>query len=300
MDTQSDHATFIALINAGSFNRAASVLKRSTSAISRQLQRIEKQINVQLLSRTTRVLKLTPAGEIYLDSCRRIQEEMNNTNTLIQDLNAKPVGTLKITSTPTFARARLIAAIAEFSKQYPAIRFVLKLTDEYVDLVAGGFDLAVRVGKLKDSRLIARSLIQNQLIPCASPGYLQSNKQPTCAADLLNHQLLYPSHLSFVERMRLDYFPDIELNEQQIRLVVDDVITLYEGTKQGLGIGFLPTYLIKEDLEQSRLIELLPAHPRPSQPINLVYSKNSFMPRKTTIFIDFLLDYFSSSPNRPK
>jgi len=288
---------FIALISAGNFNRAASDLKRSTSAISRQLQRIEKQNNVQLLTRTTRVLKLTPAGEIYLDSCRRIQEEINNTNTLIQDLNSKPVGTLKITSTPTFARARLITAIAEFSKRYPAIKFVLKLTDEYVDLVAGGFDLAVRVGKLKDSRLIARPLLENQLVLCASPSYLQSTKNPNCAADLLDHQLLYPSHLNFIERMRLDYFPNIEFDEQQIRLVVDDVITLYEGTKLGLGIGFLPTYLVKDDLEQSRLIELLPEQPHPHQPINLVYVKNSFMPRKTTIFTNFLLDYFSSSPD---
>ena len=299
MDTQSDHAMFIALIGAGNFSRAASALKRSTSAISRQLQRIEKQNNIQLLTRTTRVLKLTPAGEIYLDSCRRIQEEINNTNMLIQDLNSKPVGTLKITSTPTFARARLITAITEFSKRYPAIKFVLKLTDDYVDLVAGGFDLAVRVGKLKDSRLIARPLLENQLVLCASPGYLQSKKEPTCAVDLLDHQLLYPSHLSFVERMRLDYFPDIEFDEQQIRLVVNDVITLYEGTKLGLGIGFLPTYLIKEDLEQSRLIELLPENRRPHQPINLVYAKNSFMPRKTIIFTEFLLAYFSSSRDLP-
>lgn len=269
-------------------------MNRSTSAISRQLQRIEKRINVQLLNRTTRALKLTPAGEIYLDSCIRIQEEMSNTNALIQDLNSKPVGTLKITSTPTFARSSLITAISEFSKIYPAIKFVLKLTDEYTDLVAGGFDLAIRIGKLKDSRLVARPLLKNQLIPCASPSYLKYKDKPICTNDLFNHHLLYPSHLNFLERLRLDYFPDTEFDEQQIRLVADDVSTLYEGTKNGLGVGFLPTYLIKEDLKKSRLVELLPEHPRPYQPINLVYPKNPFMPRKTTIFIDFLLHYFSS------
>jgi DNA-binding transcriptional LysR family regulator len=287
-----DHDLFIAIIDQGSFYKAAEHLKISASSLSRQLKQLEKRLAVQLLNRTTRSQSLTQAGKLYLDSCRRIQEEKRATRLLLQNLNAKPEGSLRITATSAFCYAQLIEALSHFSLAYPDINYQLTVTDKPVDIVEAGFDLAIRIGELRDSRLKSRRLLPSYLIPCASPDYIHRQGMPEYGDELLKHQFVYMNHLPSLEKRHLQLLPEMHVNDAQKKLVVNDILSIYQAVKSGMGISMLPSYLIKEDIRAGRLVELFSGKKNTPHEVFLLFPSADFMPLKLRVFIDFMLDQF--------
>lgn len=288
-----DEDLFVAIVDAASFHQAAGRLKTSTSAVSRHLKKLEQRMGVQLLNRTTRSLSLTQPGRLFYESCRRIEAEKRTTQRLIQDLTAKPVGKLTLTATPTFARAHLITVLADFARVYPDIRFQLTITDEQIDLVDSGTDVAIRIGALQDSRLKSRLLLHSCLVTCASPGYLERHGQPTGFASLAEHQFVYTSHLPDIERRQRERIPELVIAERQKTLEVNDVLAVYDAVKAGMGISLLPRYLVGADIDSGALVELFPGRISLPHDVYALFPSSAFMPIKTRTFIDYLAARFS-------
>lgn len=288
-----DEDLFVAIVDAGSFHQAAGRLKTSTSAVSRHLKKLEQNMGVQLLNRTTRSLSLTQPGRLFYESCRRIEAEKRTTQRLIQDLTANPVGKLTLTATPTFAQAHLMSALADFARDYPDISFQLTITDEQVDLVDSGTDVAIRIGALQDSRLRCRLLLRSCLVACASPGYLERHGRPTEFAGLAGHQFVYTSHLPDIERRQRERIPELVINEQQKRLEVNDVLSVYGAVRAGMGISLLPRYLVEADIASGALVDLFPGRISLPHDVYAVFHSSGFMPIKTRTFIDYLVARFS-------
>lgn len=294
MSTIEDHSLFIAIVNEGNFSRAADELAMSLPAVSRHLKRIEETLGTKLLNRTTRSLSLTQAGKIYYESCRRIEEETRTTRARLQDLTAKPVGSLKITATPAFSHALLIDALADFSQTYPDIQYQLEISDGQIDLVESGMDLAIRIGELQDSRLKSRLLTRSELVPCASPSYLEKHGIPELST-LKSHQFIYMSHLPSLERRHQQLMPELVIDEQQKKLVLNDVLSIHKAVRAGFGVTMLPRYLIEEDLASGQLIALFGGKFDSTHEIYVVFPSGDFMPLKTRAFIDFLVERFEGA-----
>ncbi len=282
---------FKTLVSEGSFTSAADMLKTSSASVSRQLKDLESQLGTRLLNRTTRTLSLTQSGKVFFESCCRILEEVRTTESLIHDLSAKPVGILKLTSTPAFANKVLMKAIAEFNRSFPDIQFELMVSDEYVDLIKEGLDLALRMGELNDSRLIARPLLRGWRVPCASRAYLEQQGYPETLEELSQHALIYPANMQSIVKLEQSLMPGVKLNERQKRLKVNDFLAIYEAVKRGMGLTWLPTYLIDDDLKNGTLVELFHGKRRTPYEINLIYPHAQFLPHKTKVFMQFLLEF---------
>ncbi len=292
MDRIEDHELFTCIIDHRSFVKASEHLRISPSAVSRQLQKIEKTLGVTLLHRTTRSLSLTEEGKLFYESCRRIDEEKRNIRHRLLDLKAKPAGHLKLTATPAFAYAQLVDAMAAFQDEYPDIHVELEVSDKQLDLVEEGIDLAIRIGKLQDSRLKCRRLLRSRLIPCASPAYLARYGEPEQLADLKQHRLVSINHLPQIEKRQQLLLADIGIENKDISLKVNDVLSLYRAVLAGMGISFLPHYLIQADLEAQQLVELLPQQARMLHEVYVLFVQSEYMPVKTRVFLDFLQNYF--------
>lgn len=292
MPSVDDQTLFIALVESGSFHGAANRLKISSSVASRQLKRIERELGVQLLNRTTRSMSLTQPGKLFYESCRRIEEEKRSAQQLIQNLSAKPVGKLKITATPAFAHARLIDAIGDFSNRYPDIQFELVITDQHIDLVDSDIDIAIRIGDLRDSRLKSRRLLQARLLACAAPGYLARYGYPHALSDLARHRVIFSSHLPEFEKRHQASFPDLSVPEQQKVLIANDVLSIYRAAQAGVGITLLPDYLVRRDIERGDLTELFAGQLTMPHEVFALFQGVEFMPYKTRVFIDFLAERF--------
>ncbi len=285
-----DHQVFVTLVNAGSFIGAANQLETTAASISRYLKKLEVKLGVQLVNRTTRSLSLTQAGQVYYDSCQRIIEEIRDTQHRMQNLSAKPVGLLKITCTLTFARGTLIDLLARFSLEYPDIHFELNISDESLDIIDAGFDLAIRVGELRDSRLKCRPLMTGYLVPCASPDYIARCGLPATPSELANHQFIFVGHVQSIIKRHLSLIPDLIVNDRQKKVVLNDTFSAYRAAVAGMGVTLLPSYLIEDALSEGRLVELFKGAKRLPHEVNLIFPQSDFMPNKTRVFVDYLVN----------
>src|SRR5215468_8796544 len=179
---------FAAVADTGSFTAAARYLAMPKSTVSRKVGELEKRLGARLIQRTTRRLSLTDIGRVYSEHCARIGREADEADLAIQQMQATPRGLLRITAPPSFQTLGQIAA--EFLKRYPDVRIEVVCTERHVDLVAEGFDVAVRVGPLTDSNLIARKLAEVKQVLVAAPGYLRRRRRPRGPMDLREHETI--------------------------------------------------------------------------------------------------------------
>lgn len=293
MDKHNDHLLFLKIVDKGSFHGAATELSTSVSSVSRQLKKIETQLGITLIKRTTRHLSLTEAGSIYYQSCKRIEEELRVTHQRLQDHTAKPVGNLRVTVTRAFSYAQLIRAIKVFSREYPDITFELEVTDQQIDLAETGTDVAIRIGQLKDSRLRSRKLMNSYLIPCASEAYLAEYGAPESLSDITDHHIIATNHLPGIEK-QYQALDAGALFDAPRRLIVNDVVSVYRAVKEGIGISFLPEYLISSDLVSGDLIPILGQYPNVLHEVFALYVDSDYLPIKTRVFIDHLAKQFTN------
>jgi DNA-binding transcriptional LysR family regulator len=288
---------FARVAETGSFSEAARRLGSSKSAVSRQIAALETALGARLLYRTTRALTLTETGQRYYESVSRILGEIEEADRAVGQLQSTPRGILPVAAPVSFGLLHLAEALPAFLAQCPHVEMDVVTSDRFVDLIEEGFDLAIRLGRLLESSLVARKLAPMRSAICASPAYLAAHGTPDTPDALEGHSCLCYSNLSRAEEWR---FVTAEGRPWRVeikgRLRVNNGDLLRSAALAGLGIVNLPTFLIGPDIKAGRLVSLLDAHIPQDRGIYAVYPHARHLPAKTRVFIDFLAERFAT-PN---
>lgn len=277
---------FVAVLEAGSFAAAAQRLGTSSGQASKLVSRLETELGVRLLHRTTRALAATEAGQVYFDRMRGILDEFDAVETEVRNAAQLPRGKIRMSAPLSFGTLRLAPVLADFAKAYPEISLDVHFSDRLVNLVDEGFDLAVRVGKPGDSALISRKLCQSQVIVAASPAYLAQRGQPERPEDLVGHDCLIdtnyrdPQHWSFRNGQRVAVAG---------RLAFSNASACMIAAEAGLGIASSPDFVLAESLKAGRLQPLLTGYQEPPLGVFALYPSGRQLALKMRVLIDFLV-----------
>lgn len=272
----------------GSFSAAARELGLTPSGISRIVARLERRLGVRLLIRTTRALALTPEGEDYHRSALRILEDMAETERAVAD-QAAPRGRLRVSATLSHGRLAIVPLLGEFLDLYPGIMVDISLTDAVIDLLEERADVAIRIGALPSSGLIARRLGDSGRSIVASPAYLARQGTPRAPEDLLDHNCI-----GFNFRRAAPDWPFVRDGEGFALTVTGNVEanngdTVAQLAREGIGIARLGSFHVDEDIAAGRLVRLLePFNPGDREPFHALFVGGNTVPARVRVFIDFL------------
>jgi DNA-binding transcriptional LysR family regulator len=293
---------FVEVMNQGSFAAVARDRNLDPSSVSRAIAGLEAELGIRLFQRTTRQLSPTEAGQTYFDRIEPLVAEIQQATDIAADVSGQPQGTLRVTASASFGLKCIVPLLPEFQQLYPDLTVDLLLTDAVVDLVAERIDVAVRLGVLADSTLIARQLMRTYYRVCASPSYLQISPPLQHPTDLARHNCLLFPIAGFRDRW---IFKDRqgELTEIPIsgRTVISSAIALRECAIAGMGLALLPNWSIDVDLQHGHLVDVFPDYAVTATDFNtaawLVYPSRAYMPLKVRLFMEFLKQ--SSSGGSP-
>jgi DNA-binding transcriptional LysR family regulator len=274
-DYLGDVEAFLAVAEQESFTAGATVLSTTPSVLSRAVTRLENRLGAQLLRRTTRRVTLTEAGLQYLEQARAAFSLLGDAERELQGQGDVLTGRLRMSVPTTYGHYRLPAMLARFARSYPQVRVELNITNRSVDLIAEGFDLAIRLGEFADSGLVARKLADEALCLVASPAYLAQAGVPHTVADLAAHRCL-PFILPRTGRIAPWVFrdgnEDVEWTAPPAIEVSDDVLGVVSLAVAGMGIGQSYDFIVREHLAQGRLVEVLPGLRGRSRPFSVLYA----------------------------
>ncbi|NUP12827.1 MAG: LysR family transcriptional regulator [Polyangiaceae bacterium] len=277
---------FVKVVERGSFSRAAETLRLPKSTVSKSIARLERELDVKLLVRTTRAVAPTAAGRAYFDQCAGPIEALDLAHKSIASRDREVSGHLRITAPEDYGAHVVSPAIAELVVHYPGLSFEVRYTDEVVDLVRDGFDLAIRLGKLKASRLYARRLGESSLIAVASPAYLEQAPPLLRPADLLNHACLSITAgaadwtlLGPRGRVRVPV---------QSRILCNQMSSLVQMATRGAGVALVPSFLCRAEIEAGQLVRALPAWGRPGMQVSLAAPLPSSASARLKVVMDHL------------
>jgi LysR family transcriptional regulator, pyoluteorin biosynthesis regulator len=268
-----DIALYILVAELKSFSAVGRRMGLPASSIMRRMDGLERSLGAKLISRSTRQLGLTEAGELFIERAKLIMANFAEARDLVHNLDAEPRGTLRIDASNAFGRRHVVPVVQQMLGEYPAIRINLSLNDEHIDLISEGVDIAIRIGVLPDSNLLATKLAPLRRVVCATPEYLNRFGRPETPEDLDSHVCL--THLncnSSALNWRFMYDGEIRSFPVKGRFAVNNVEALVEMVLQGAGIAHLPTWLIHEDLVAGRLVPLLDTHSIPENLRGGVYA----------------------------
>lgn len=277
--------SFAAVVDCGSFSAAAAALGYSKAAVSRQISQLELKIGLKLLDRTTRTIALTPAGREIYNRCVRIMDEVKETNDLLVGIQSTPSGNLRINAPVVASIFRITEIIPEFLKRYPDIRLFMNLSDSQVDLLKDDFDVAFWVGDTYDSTLDAVKLCDYEMVLVGAGEYFAQRGRPKTPSDLKEHDCIIETHLSRPGEWRLS--SDQVVSVSHVRLTSNSVRVTREALLAGMGIAFLPRFLLEEDLAAKNLEVVLPGFVTNRLPLYLVYEKGHYILAKVKAFVDF-------------
>ncbi|WP_119458837.1 LysR family transcriptional regulator [Rhodospirillaceae bacterium SYSU D60014] len=296
MDRLNAMQAFARVAELGSFSAAARQLGLAKSVVSKLVMGLENHLGARLLNRTTRRLSLTEAGVTYYEACARILGAVEEADLSVSRLQAIPRGRLKVNASMSFGFLHLAPAIPDFLARYPELQIDLTLNDRFVDLVDGGYDVAVRIGALADSSLIARKLAPARRIVCGSPDYFARHGVPQLPEDLADHNCLGYSY-----QVSGNEWP-FRGPEREHRVKVSGSFEVNNGDALraaaigGLGIVLLPSFIIGDDLAAGRLRCVLSAYRAPETDIHAVYPHSRHLSAKVRAFVDFLAERFGPQP----
>ena len=292
-------SVFARVVAAGSFSAAAKDLGVSTAVVSRRVAALESRLGVRLLHRTTRRVALTDEGAHFHESVLRILRDIEEAEAEASAGSAEPRGVLKVSMPASFGHRHIAPLVPKFARRFPKVELALQLSDQPVDIVKEGFDLAIRIAELTDSSLAARKLAPNRRVICASPEYLKRHGAPRTPADLEHHNCLVPSwEHDFTSTW--DYAePSGKRGEVRVRgqYACDNWEVLRDWALAGLGIALKSTWDVRDHLEDGSLVPVLREYTFGSDvAIYAVYPHRRHLPAKTRVFIDFLADSFGPEP----
>ncbi len=298
MDKFEDIQAFIAVVDAGSFTAAADRLDSAKSAVSRRVSALEERLGVQLLHRTTRVLNLTETGRSFYEHGTRILADLEEAEAAVQQEHGELRGTLRFALPLSFGVRHMCGPIATFCKQHPNVRFDLDLNDRRVDLIEDNFDVALRIGHLRDSSLIARRLFDVRAVVCASPHYLNVHGIPKSPDDLVEHQCLVYSNIPDPETWN---YEDRNGNKGVVKvkraMTASSGDFLCNAAAHGQGVVIQPTFIAAQAIRAGNLVPVLTDYSFPISPAYAVYPPTRHLSYRVRAFIDFLVDKFSGVPH---
>ncbi|WP_206208408.1 LysR family transcriptional regulator [Vibrio sp. H11] len=281
---------FVAVIECGNFSLAAERLGITKSAVSKRITQLEDELGLRLLNRTTRKLSLTEAGERYYYHVSQAMTHARQGSDAVSELQGEPRGKLKITAPMSFGVLHIAPVISEFLERYPYVEVDLQLEDQMVDLIQGGFDLAIRIGHLPTSNLIAKRLVRCRSILCSSPGYLQLHQPPQKPQDLIHHNCLVYSYFRGGSEWTFSQNgADFKVIPKG-NLTVNNSEAIRRALLDGLGIGQLPTFLVSKDIIAGRLKPVMQEFSLPEHAIYAVFPERKHLPLKVRAFMDFVSD----------
>ncbi|WNO60612.1 LysR substrate-binding domain-containing protein [Rheinheimera sp. MMS21-TC3] len=275
---------FVSVAEKNSFTQASQQLGISTAQVSRQITALEKRLNTKLFYRTTRKVSLTEEGQIFYQHCRGVLDGLEAAERAITNLQTKPQGTIKLTAPVTYGEQQILPLINNFIQLYPEVEVTAFLTNQKMDLVENGFDLAIRIGNLADSTLIAKKLSQRSNYVCAAPSYIKKHGMPHSLSELEQHSCLMGSN---------DYWRFIDSGKERNirlsgRLRYNSGIALADAALKGLGIVQLPNYYLQPHIDSGQLITLLDNYKIPNETIWALYPHNRQLSAKIRLLIDYL------------
>ena len=298
MDRIGDLTLFLRVLDLGSITAAAHSLDLSVAVSSQRLKRLERELGVRLLHRTTRRLHPTPEGVALAERGRVLVEDLESLGAGLREAATEIAGTLRVTLSASFGRQHVSPLLSEFLARHPKLRLSMHLSDQMVDLVSEGFDLAIRIGAMEDSSLVARPIAANRRVLCASPDYLRRRGRPVVPHDLQDHDCL----LLFGSSGRQDVWRlhDAQGKEMPVRVQGRFESNLGEllrdASVAGEGIAIHSLWHIAEDLRAGRLEVVLPDFPLVTTVISAVMPQRRQVPPRVRAFVDFLMDEFGDNP----
>ena len=289
MDRLLSMEVFVSAVELGSFSAAATVFKITPAMVSKHVTALEKRLGATLLARTTRRQKLTEIGQKYYENCKQILGQITDAEAGAEAMVSQPKGHLRINASMWFGSLTLAPLVCDYLHEFSEVNIELSLTDRYVDIVEEGFDVAIRIGELKDSTLIARKLSMFEVAVCASPDYIAKAGLPETPEDLIHHECLGFTNWQNQGGWQLMQKQLGQKTRQVPRFESDNGQSLLTAAVKGIGIIMMPKELVRLDIEAGRLIELLKAYAPPARPIYAVYPKERQLTPKLTSFVDFLV-----------
>lgn len=290
MDRFRELQVFTTVVEAGSLVGAAEALDLSAAAVSRQLAGLESRLGVRLLNRTTRRLSLTDEGEIFLERARALLEDLSDAEAEVTQRSAEATGRLRVNAPVSFGIRHLSGLWGGFLEDNPRLQLDITLSDRTVDLVEEGYDLAIRIGRLPDSTLIARTLSTTRMVLCASPAYLRQNGAPEHPEELADHVIWSYSYFALGDEWRFDG-PGGEVSVRlRPRLHSNNGDTCRTGALQHRCIVLQPSFLVGADIRAGRLVELLPDFHAGEMGIHALYPSRRHVAPKVRLMIEYLAE----------
>jgi DNA-binding transcriptional LysR family regulator len=297
LDRVTGMQVFVRVAALGSFSAAARALHLSQTMVTKHVAALENRLGVKLLHRSTRRLVLTEGGRSYLAACERILAEIEEAEASASLDRIEPRGTLRLNVPLTFGLRQIVPALTAFSRLHPAVSVDLGLADRYVDLIEEGWDLAIRVGRLKDSGLVARRLAPCRTIVCAAPSYLEARGAPRTLNDLSGHNCLGYTLPSAIGAGRWAFGAEGDLVvpvEGNLRANNGDA--LLAAALAGQGLIYQPTFIVGDSLRDGSLLRVLSGHPTLELGVHAVLPSGRQAPAKVRAFVEFLAERFAPHP----
>ena len=289
------------VVERGSFTLAADDLALSRAVVSKYVSRLEGRLGARLLNRTTRRLALTEAGAALFEASRGALERIEEAESAVAQFQSAPRGTLRVSAPMSFGILHLGPALADFSREFPAVTLDVRLDDRFVNLLAENVDLAIRIGALTDSSLVARKLATTRAVACASPAYLAERGEPEAPEELASHESLIYSYLSSSNVWRFTARDGHEIPVAVTGSIrINNGIVLAEAAIAGRGILVTPSFYVAPMLRDGRLKRILSAYRLPELGIYAVYPQKAHVPPKVRVFIDYLAARFGRKPEWEK
>jgi DNA-binding transcriptional LysR family regulator len=297
LDRVTSMQVFVRVAALGSFSAAARALHLSQTMVTKHVAALESRLGVKLLHRSTRSLTLTEGGRDYLAACERILAEIEEAEASASLDRIEPRGTLRLNVPLTFGFRQIVPALAEFNSHYPALTVDLGLADRYVDLIEEGWDLAIRIGRLKDSSLVVRRLAPCRVAVCGAPSYLEAHGAPRTLDDLSNHNCLGYTLPSAANANRWLFGKDGDIVVPvKGNLRANNGDALLAAALAGQGLICQPTFLVGDSLRNGSLVRVLTDHPTQELGVHAVLPSGRQAPAKVRAFTEFLANRFAPQP----
>jgi DNA-binding transcriptional LysR family regulator len=297
MDRLGAMRIFVSVAKLGSFTEAARRLQLSPSVVTRSIAQLEDQLGLTLLLRTTRSLRLTERGELYLESCQQILQDVDSAERRARGENAKPSGTLKVAAPVVFGRLHVLPIVNRVLREHRDVAVELTLSDRNVRLVEEGVDVAIRIGELADSSLIAVKLGAVSRTVVASPVYLKERGVPKSPAELADHDIIAFEGIGAGDQWR--FHPGGKLVRLEPRLTVNSIDVSTAAAEAGIGITRVLSYQVRASVIAGRLTPILQQFAPPPSPVNAIYPARRIASANVAVFVKTARDYFKTHPLVP-
>ncbi|MFC3077803.1 LysR family transcriptional regulator [Phenylobacterium terrae] len=283
---------FVRIVERANFSDAARDLQVPRASVTRAIQRLEGQLGVRLLERTTRAVRPTQDGALYYNRCIQVLADVDEVENAFRE--AQPGGPVRADLQGTLARFFVIPALPDFIGRYPDISLHLSEGDRMVDLISEGIDCVLRAGDLPNSSLVGRQVAASEQLTLASPGYLERHGVPESLDDLAGHRMVGYAASSTGQPYALDFVEDGIVRE--IELAYDILVRgaeIYTASAvAGLGLIQIPRYRVDRELRAGELVPVLTKHPPPRMPVSVLYPQRRHLPARVRVFADWMADIF--------